>query len=275
MRAPLGAICFVVLFSGMGCGELESDERREALEGPPAGGPSSADPAALELADSVVAELGGWKAWNQARYLEFTFSITANGEVRRRTTHRWDRFTGEYRLDGVTRDGKPFVAIWNLQSGGGETWLADQELAGEEEHEQLERARALCVNDCYWFLMPFKLHDPGVHLQDAGARVDSLGKSWRVVALTFDDNVGMTSGDRYWVYVDPATGEVGRWDYVLESYEPNASPSMFSWQEWQKIGPVRLALDRRSADGNVEIRFEDVVVASGPPQGAFTYQPGS
>lgn len=259
----------------LACSGPAPDTAGDQANAPPAGGPASADPAALALADSVVQAAGGWEAWKQARYLEFTFVVSAQGEERRRTSHRWDRTTGDYRIDGRNREGKTFRTVWNLHSGDGRTWLDGLELAGEEAHEQLERAEAVSVNDCYWLLMPFKLHDPGVHLEDEGVRVDSLGKTWRVMALHFDQGVGLTPGDRYWIYVDPASGTVGRWDYVLESYEPEAPASMFSWVDWSAVGPLRLAMRKQSADGSVEIRFEDVTVRATPGPDAFAVEPGA
>ena len=266
-------VCMVLAVAA--CGGPASDDSAEAPAAAPAGGPASADPAALALADSIVAAAGGWDAWNQARYVEFTFVISVRGEERRRTSHCWDRFTGDYRVDGTSRDGKPFVAVWNLQSGGGRTWLDGLELAGQEAHDQLERAEAICVNDCYWFLMPFKLHDPGVHLTDEGTRSDSLGNAWRVLSLRFGEDVGLTPGDRYWVYADPATGLVGRWDYILEGYEPGRPASQFSWIDWQAVGPIRLATRKLSADGAVEVRFENLVAQTSPKPEAFSYEAGS
>lgn len=272
---PRNSILAMAMCVALACAGPPAEEPDEQAAAPPAGGPASADPAALTLADSVVQSVGGWEAWNEARYLEFTFVVSTQGNERRRTSHRWDRTTGAYRVEGLNRDGKKFLAVWNLHSKDGRAWLDGMELAGEEAHEQLERAAAVGVNDSYWLLMPLKLHDPGVHLEDEGVRADSLGKSWRVLALHFDQGVGLTPGDRYWVYVDPASGTVGRWDYVLESFEPGTPASVFSWEDWRQVGPLRLSMRKLAADGSVEIRYEDVIVRATPTPDAFAVEAGS
>jgi len=270
-----GSIFAMSTCAMLACTGPASDEASDQAMVPTPGGPATADPAALVLADSVVQASGGWEAWNEARYLEFTFVVSVEGSERRRTAHRWDRTTGDCRVEGQSGDGKPFLSIWNLHSGDGRAWLDGLELAGDEAHEQLEHAAALAVNDGYWLLMPLKLHDPGVHLEDEGVRADTLGKAWRVLALHFDAGVGLTPGDRYWVYVDPATGTVGRWDYVLESFEPGTPPSEFSWDDWRQVGPLRLSMRKLSADGRVEIRYEGVTALPSPSPGAFAVEAGT
>ncbi len=266
----IASVALIALVSACGYGTSgQGDESAARSQEPPAGGPTSADPAARALADSVVAALGGWPAWEKARFLEFTFVVALDGVERRRTTHRWDRFTGDVRMEGVDREGKPFVVVWNERTRQGQARLDGADLAGEDLAKALERANGVLVNDCYWLLMPFKLHDPGVHLADQGVRDDTTGKSWRVIALSFDENTGLTSKDRYWVYVDPASARIGRWDYILEGSEPDATPSTFAWQGWEERGGIWLALEKPSADGHVVIRFEGVIVSHQVPEGAF------
>lgn len=244
---------------------------QETAEPPPAGGPASADAGARALADSIVAACGGWEGWKDARYLEFRFVVLLEGAERRRTSHRWDRHTGDSRIEGVDKDGKPFVVVWNEKTGIGEARRDGQPVGPEELAAALERAQQLLVNDSYWLLVPFKLHDPGVHLSDAGARTDSTGRVRRVLALSFDEGTGLTSKDRYWLFVEPGTGRVDGWEYLLESAEPGSPPTVFAWSEPVQTGAIRLAQEKRSADGRLVIRFEEVVAAPAPPSEAFRF----
>jgi hypothetical protein len=56
------------------------------------------------------------------------------------------------------------------------------------------------------------------------------GHAYEKLALSFD-HVGETPGDHYWVYVDPRSSRVERWDMVLESDQP--PPKSYTWESWQ------------------------------------------
>jgi hypothetical protein len=99
-------------------------------------------------------------------------------------------------------------------------------------------ARYRVFNDSYWLLAPFKLDDPGVRLSDMpdGA-----------MHLQFEDGVGQTSGDEFWLYEDVETGLLARWAFFLESFEGEPdrnAASVWSWQDWEEFGPIKLARTR-------------------------------
>jgi hypothetical protein len=266
MRASLIAAA-VLLAALPGCSPWPRDEQEPA----PTGGPASADPGARSLADSVVQAAGGWKGWEASRYLEFTFVVSVEGTERRRTRHCWDRYTGDSRVEAVDQEGRKLVVVWNEKTGQGEARREGRPLAGEELAGALDQAKRMLVNDSYWLIAPFKLHDPGVHLADGGAETDSTGRAWRVIALSFDPGTGLTSRDRYWVFVEPGTGRVGRWDYILESAEPGSAPMSFAWSEPRPMGGVRLPQEKVSADGRIAIRFEEVSGSPAPRADAFAF----
>ena len=255
----------LVLYASCTVGQ---EETAEAPVPRPAG-PSSADPSALAAADSCVLAMGGWEGWNQARYLTFDFVIEREGEELRRTTHQWDRFGGNCRVQGSNREGVHYDVVMNITSQEG-TVLLEGEPADEESHASfLELAHGVFINDMYWLLMPFKLHDPGVHLTDEGARTDEDGNTWRVIHLRFDTGVGLTSEDQYWVYLDPETYRVHRWDFHLEGMEKEKPANVASWEGWQQYGPIWLSTEKRPPNSNIVLRFENVEVSSEVPEGVF------
>src|SRR5438876_620493 len=74
--------------------------------------------------------------------------------------------------------------------------------------KRMRSAHGAWINDSYWFLMPYKLRDPGVTLKYDGEVKDSTTAAvYDRLALSFE-NVGMTPGDRYWVYVNRANHRV-------------------------------------------------------------------
>ena len=91
------------------------------------------------------------------------------------------------------------------------------------------------TNDTYWLIAPMKFFDPGVTREHLGER-EVAGKTYQVLGLSFQ-NVGMTPGDRYNVYVDPLTSLIAFWDYM-----PNAETSMrASWERYQHPAGLKLS----------------------------------
>ncbi len=220
------------------------------------------------LVDRVTAGLGGEEAWEATRYLVFEFAGARS--------HWWDRFTGRHRLEGTTQDGAAYVVLQNVHDRGaaGSAWIDGEPVAGERAAELIENAYAAWVNDTYWLISPYKLRDPGVHLEHAGEETID-GVAYDKLHLTFGE-VGLTPGDQYWMFIHPETGRVERWEYVLESQEP--PPTAWEWLDWERYGPGIMLSSRRvrEKDGRtltlgpvaVPEEIPDPVFSSPEPVGA-------
>jgi hypothetical protein len=232
-----------------------------ALAAVPAGAEErgTATPEAAALAAEVMAALGGAEAWQEARFLRFGFAG--------RRSHAWDRATGLHRVEGETPEGEPYLVIHDLDSREGRAWVAGEPAAGARLTELLENAHGAWVNDTYWLLMPYKLRDPGVTLAHDGRR-EIDGSEYEVLTLSFA-GVGLTPGDRYWVYVDPATHLVAYWAYHLESMEPEAEPVMWRWEGWRAHGGIQLAARRAQVGTDRVLELAPIEVAAAVPPGAF------
>lgn len=236
-----------------------------ALAGPPAaapeGDPAERPPKVEQLVDRVTAGLGGAEAWEATRFLVFEFAGARS--------HWWDRFTGRHRLEGTTQDGAPYVVLQNVQDRGaaGSAWIGGEPAAGERAAGLIENAYAAWVNDTYWLISPYKLRDPGVHLESAG-RETVDGVAYDKLHLTFGD-VGLTPGDQYWMFIHPETGRVERWEYVLESQEP--PPTAWEWLDWKRYGPGIMLSSRRvrEKDGRA-LTLGPIAVPEEIPDAVFT-----
>ncbi len=226
---------------------------------------SPSDARALELAEQVMAALGGQEAWDRTRYLRFDFAVEREtGPFVR--SHTWDKWSGRYRLEGVEQDGTPYVVLMNVGTRDGDAWKGGARLEGEEEKKYLERGYGAWVNDTYWLLMPYKLRDPGVILTYAGEDA-SEGGSWDKLHLAFD-KVGLTPRDQYWVWVNRTSRLVDRWDFVLKGEK--TPPTTFLWRDWRKVGHVMLAAERVNAKDNRTISFPVLEAPAAVPDEAFT-----
>ncbi len=237
--------------------------------------PVRSDPRATALADRVMEALGGASAWNATRYLRFDFAVERGGKVVTSRAHTWDKWTGRYRLEGKTAkrgepnrtgSGDPFVVMTNINTRDGSAYLKGKRLEGGEAKEYLDLAYRIWVNDTYWLLMPYKMGDPGVLLAYAGEEKKG-DAAWDKVVLTFD-NVGLTPKDKYWAYVNRATGLVDRWEYILNG---GAGPPMaFAWQGWKRHGRILLASTRVSQQDDATIHFPVLETPTSLPDGVFT-----
>lgn len=202
---------------------------------PEAAAPEMRAAATAEEIASALAERMGGQAFAAARVLRFTWAVERDGEQVVAYDHSWDRWTGDYRVAGTDREsGTPWLALFNLETREGRAWLGGEELAGAVLAERLESAYGRFINDSYWLLMPWKWLDPGVLLAYVGTdEVD--GDLCDVVELTFGEDIGLTSNDRYRGYVSRASGLMTRWSYVLQNEDltsGDGEPTTWSWTEW-------------------------------------------
>jgi len=221
--------------------------------------PGTADPKALALADRVMTALGGEEAWRAARFVRFGFAG--------RRQHAWDRHRGSSRVEGTEEGGETWVVIQDLGSREGRAWVDGEEVTGERAAELLERAYGAWVNDTYWLVMPYKLRDPGVTLTYEGER-EIEGERREVLGLSFE-GVGLTPGDRYWVYVDQQSGLVTHWAYLLEDMERDAEPVAWRWEGWSEHGGVMLAPRRVRLSDDRLLELSPLEVRREVPTGVF------
>jgi len=204
--------------------------------------------------------------WEQARYIQFDWIVAREeGPVRR--SHRWDRYTGEYRFEAEVEGGRR-VVLFNVNNPTeGQAWQDGQPLEGEALTDALRSANSAYINDSYWLLMPYKWSDPGVNASFVGEETDDQGRAWEVVELTFD-GVGLTPQNKYRGFVNPETGLMEQW-YHYRSAEDSVPSTVTGWTEWRQVGPIMLSPLRPTPEGNIRIRFENLEVSTEVPEGAF------
>ncbi len=180
-----------------------------------------ADPVAAEVAERVLARLGGRAAWDRARYVSWVFF----GGRR----HLWDKWTGDVRIDDSERE---LTISMNLHTRAGGVRVAGREVEDPAlAAEWLDKGYRWWINDSYWMFMPYKLRDPGVHLRSLGDGVLSAdGRPAHVLELTFE-GVGVTPENRYVVFVADDTDLVEQWDYFATAadHEPKFARPWTGW----------------------------------------------
>lgn len=208
------------------------------------------EPAAAALAAESLNAMGGMDGWKNVKAIRFDFRVEQAGSEPRGVKHLWDRANGRDHVEG-NKDKKPTVAWVNLTTKTGEAWQEGKKLEGDALKQAMDWAYARWVNDTYWLMMPFKWLDKGVNLKK---EKDQNG--FQVLHISFN-KVGLTPGDQYWVFLNPKTHLMERWEYLLEGEKEK---EMFDWKEWGDFGPVKLSKLKTSKDGKLGIRFEPLQV---------------
>jgi len=222
------------------------------------------DPEVARIWTRMMETIAPDDGWERARYLEFHWAVSRNGEPLVRE-HAWDRWEGQARVWAPTDDGEMMAIFPTDDPESGRVWLAGEELSGEEAAERLNSAHRTHVNDAYWLLMPYKWTDPGVEARYAGHETDDDGMEWEVVELTFDEGIGLTPQNMYRAFINPETGRMERWHFLSN---PDADPSPADWADWRQVGPIQLS-ENRMVGGEPRIFFPHLRVETEVPEGAF------
>lgn len=223
-----------------------------------------AQQSADDVARRAVDVMAG-PAWEKARYLAFTFNVEREGKIIASYPQRWDRFTGDYRVSG-NREGADVVVAMNINTKQGKAWKNGVEVA--DPAELLTFGYRRFINDTYWLLMGFKAFDPGVHRESAGEKTDACGHTYDVVRFSFD-NVGLTPGDVYWMWVNRDTGLIDQWHMKLQGMKPEEEPSVVLFHDYRRIGGLLISTRREIKGKNQFIRLDDITVATEVPANAL------
>ena len=208
------------------------------------------DAKAIAIADDVMKASGGRYAWDNTRFIRWTFF--------NKRALLWDKTKQKVRIDALDKDLKIRL---NLQTMTGKVWKDGNEITqADSVKKYLEQGKAIWINDSYWLVMPFKLKDSGVTLKYLGVKNNALDVPCDVLELTFKD-VGNTPDNKYQVYVNPSSHLIVQWDYFVKNNadKPNLSTP---WADYRGLGNIMLAVSR--GDGR-----------SMTPMGVYKYVPDS
>lgn len=187
--------CVLLWFISCSC-TLSSEQDREGRNGnPPSPGfdLANSDPAAVELADSIMVAMGGRESWDNTRYITWR----AGGE------HElaWDRRTGNVRMESP---GDSTTYLFRTGRAGGRVWIGEKELLEPDSLSVMLRdARSRWINDSFLLVMPFRLKEDGVTLRYLGEeRTDSA--RYNLLQITISEESEAAPPGEYLAFVDLA-----------------------------------------------------------------------
>lgn len=215
--------------------------------------PASSDPAAVELADSIMVAMGGRENWEKTRFISWSFSGRRNLV--------WDKQDGRVRIDVPEES---ITYLLNLGTGQGKVKLRNHEVTQADSLKRhLQQARGIWINDSYWLIMPFKIKDSGVTLRYLGEDKMMNGGKCNVLDLIFTQK-GKEPQSRYRVYVDLADNLVKQWSYYKNADQDSATFTR-PWDNYKKYGNILLSADRSDGSGPRNVKVDEDL-----PDTAFT-----
>jgi hypothetical protein len=194
---------------------------------------ANSDAKAIEIADAVMKNMGGRKAWDDLKIVSWNFFGARK--------LWWNKHSGDVRIEFPESDSN--VLITNIFTHQGKIKLDGVEETHPDSIKKYgEMAESIWINDAYWLFMPFKLKDSKTTLKYLNIDTANGGIYSHILQLTFNE-IGDTPENKYWVYIDTTAMLVNQWAYfgnASDSIPAFTSP----WNNYQKYGDLLLAGDR-------------------------------
>jgi len=93
----------------------------------------------------------------------------------------------------------------------------------------------------YFYAMPFVVADPGIHYDDAPDLVYD-GVNYPGIRISYDDGVGISPKDEYFIHYDRQTNEMEWLGYTVtfRSQEKSTAVKWIRYDDWQTISGLKL-----------------------------------
>lgn len=213
---------------------------------------AGSDARAVQIADEVMAAMGGRKAWDNTHLISWNF-FGARQLI-------WDKWTGNVRVDNLKNDQ---TVLLNVNNDKGRVFRNGAEVIEPDSvAKYVKQAKAAWINDSYWLVMPFKLKDSGLTIKHIGEEDTQDGKPADVLQLTFK-GVGVTPDNKYKVWVDKASHLVWQWAYYPKFTDEKPGFTL-PWTDYTKHGNILLSGERGQRD------LTDIRVFTGLPGEVFS-----
>jgi hypothetical protein len=230
--------------------------------------PKGSDEKSLAIATDVIAATGGEANWAKAKEIVWTQIVVVDGIATNIVQHSWDRWNARHQYIAYDAEGNEGKTSHDLFGEYAFAYRGKTEAIKAELPAMVKEASTRFYMDSYPFVLPFKLKDPGVHLKyveerpEEGSAQGSPMK-YDVIKVTFDGNVGPTSGDAYYVVVDKAT----HLPSIVEKVAAGKADDVRTGHrlsEWKDAGGLKFAT-RRLTLGYGEEKGETILPVVRPP----------
>ena len=203
---------------------------------------------AEKIITEMVDEIGGQNALKDLFDVEYTY-IYESPEGHRDVSKERYIFDGELSwAEYLERSDKmmPNYQGTIIQSYNGDSTVTTVDGKQVDTPEINKRSDFLRKTNFYWFVMNFKLLDPGVNLKYNGVRLYN-GINYEMVEVNFDEQTGDVQ-DKYLLYINPNTKLIDQFLFTVKDYGLE-QPFMMR-VKYEEIEGVKLTTYREYALSN-------------------------
>lgn len=164
---------------------------------------------------------GGYDAYATKRILSFEIPKDDGSEV--------------HTIDLKTRNEKIVVGNVSMGYDGSEFWVFDEKEAYKGDPIFYHNLMF------YFYNMPFVLGDKGINYNETKA-LEFEGKSYPGIQISYNDGVGMSSKDEYFVHYNPETYQMEWLGYTVtySSGEKSENVKWIRYNDWMDVAGLKL-----------------------------------
>ncbi|MBK0403289.1 hypothetical protein I5M27_09850 [Adhaeribacter sp. BT258] len=243
-RKPVRMLQLLSIFSFLFLAGCNGGGSKEVYPAQPGFNEEGSDKKALEIADKMMEALGGYDAWQNTRYIAWTFFGQYN---------IWDKKESLFRHEKGN-----VVSVLAMSKGGGRVFdKGVEETDTVQLYNKLSTAYTHFVSNTYFLFMPYKMKDQGVTLKYRFEAKGPNGKPADVLRLTFD-RVGISPDNMHDVWIDKETHLPVLWAFY-GSKEDKEPAFIRKWADYKDFNGMKLAVNRDSQMDTLRISHLKVV----------------
>jgi len=205
---------------------------------------------------------GGLNAWKSKRVLSF--------EIPK------EKITEKQTIDLYSRDEKIEMPGISMGSNGADIWLHDE--------KEAYKGNAVFYHNLmfYFYTMPFVLADDGINYSETEA-IEFEGISYPGIRISYDDGVGLSSKDEYFIHYNPETFQMEWLGYTVtfRTGEKSEKVNWIRYNDWMTISDVVLSKsltwfvfeDEKLKEPRSTRNFENIALSETAKPADFFMQP--
>jgi len=174
-----------------------------------------------EALNKIFDAHGGLKNWRTKRTLSFDLVKPKGNEI--------------HTVDLYSRKDKIKIAPATIGFDGNNVWLLDEQKAYKGNASLYHNLMF------YFYAMPFVLADSGINYTTT-EDLEYEGKGYPGVKISYNNGVGASSKDDYYLYYDPKTYEMAwlAYTFTYGSNEKSDKLSFIRYNDWEDVNGVKL-----------------------------------
>lgn len=162
---------------------------------------------------------GDWSKWIDAKSFSFAMVHETNLDWENHYVNLEDR---KVRIDADT---------WQIGNDGEKVWISPNRQAFQGKSVRFYHNLYF-----YFYSIPYIFTDPGITVEKTENKHVN-GQSYEAFAVSFDENVGDSPEDRYFMLIDPATGRLAWVLYNVTFFEKtNTKMNALKYEDYRDAG---------------------------------------